>query len=135
MRKALATGICLVALGCATSKPLVRAVPCGGYSVDRTGLSYAFGEGDPDFRVVEGYAVLRSDLELLGSIIGLENGTVVPVKEGDDLRLVGSIEYQHGSANTTLRKADKNKDFAVNTDELNQLLYSVLKKLYPGLVQ
>ena len=135
MRRALGVGICMLALTGCSSKALIRATPGGGYSCDTTGLSYAFAQSDPDFRVVEGYAVLKEDLELLGAIIGLENGTVIPAKEGDNMRFVGPIEYQYGSAESILMKADRDKDFAVNTGELNFVLYRTMKRLYPGLVQ
>tara|TARA_Y100000310_G_scaffold202438_1_gene202624 strand:- start:3012 stop:3419 length:408 start_codon:yes stop_codon:yes gene_type:complete len=135
MRKALGVGLCMAVLGCATVNPLVRAVPGGGYSVDRAGLSYAFAESDPDFVLLEGYAVLRKDLELIGAIIGLEKGTVKPVREGDGFNLVGPIGYEYGSAESILQEADKDKDSAVNTDELNKILYKVLKRLYPDVLQ
>ncbi|MBT4417447.1 hypothetical protein HOC80_05085 [archaeon] len=135
MRRALGLSLCILALGCASTKALVRSVPGGGYLCDTTGLSYAFCEGSPDFTVVDGYAVLRSDLELFGAIVGLENGTVVPVREGDGMQLVGPIGYSSGDADDILKRADKNRDFAVNTEELNQILYRVLKRLYPDVLQ
>lgn len=135
MRRLLGIGLCALALSGCASKHLVRSAPGGGYLCDTTGLSYAFCEGSPDFTVVDGYAVLRSDLELFGAIVGLENGTVVPVREGDGMQLVGPIGYSSGDADDILKRADKNRDFAVNTEELNQILYRVLKRLYPDVLQ
>jgi len=135
MGRAFATSICLVALGCATAKPLVRSAPGGGYLCDTTGLSYAFCQGDPDFTIIDGYAILNEDRELLGAIIGLENGTVVPVDKGEGMKLIGPIDYRSGDAEDLLMRADTNRDFAVNTEELRTVLSKALKKMYPDVFQ